>query len=689
MVKRRNQAVLLVVVALLWRVAFFSIGAQEVNLSGDEAIRSLQAISIAQPKDSYQVKIQQEPPGLFDHYPLLFMAQPYLFPVESYLSAPFTRLLPRNTFGSRLIPALMGLVTFLLSFLLLNRAFTERQGCREEDSDNSLWRNIASLLVVFPSTFVLVLQVAYPLPSYQAFMMFGMLALWLAELNRSLSWKNPLYALAAGFSAALATSNSLLALPLLAAVTVMVSVGHNWRKALVGSVSCCLGIAAGLLPYFLAKAMYPGAHAAVSGMVHWSVALKRFWEPAVTYTLPIAMGMRSPLIPGWNAFVGVIPEPYLPLFAYLWAALIVCALICSIYCFVGRLRRQKWPEVTVWDVMIGLSVGYLFLFVFSTRFSAREFRYLMPVALFFPFIVAWLISISKGGWRYLFAIIALGVVCINIGTSSSLLRAWMAKDFDGGFVDTRPAVAWLVENKVGHCYSSYMDTYTLNYFANEQVICAQPYNQRFPGWPLPYARVVDNAPNVAFVLGPGKRFSPDRFEHELHQAGVAFQLQTAGRCRIYSDFVAPPRLVGTRVDPQLINVRVSNHQEDADSLADGIFTHKWRSHGAQKKGMWIELELPEVVSLQQLKFYYNGYPHDYARSLDIFVRRLDGSWKLVKPGVGWKLETFDFVNNHPVYANRVQYIEMNGARTDAVRIEIAVPNPGRDWTIGEIEVQSL
>jgi hypothetical protein len=90
-----------------------------------------------------------------------------------------------------------------------------------------------------------------------------------------------------------------------------------------------------------------------------------------------------------------------------------------------------------------------------------------------------------------------------------------------------------------------------------------------------------------------------------------------------------------------------------------------------------------------LKFYYNAYPHDYARSIDISVRNQGGDWELVKSNVKWKLEPFDFVNNHPVYANRVQIIEMDAMRTDKVRIEIAVPNPGRDWTIGEIGVQSL
>lgn len=219
-----------------------------------------------------------------------------------------------------------------------------------------------------------------------------------------------------------------------------------------------------------------------------------------------------------------------------------------------------------------------------------------------------------------------------------------------------------------------------------QILCAQPYNERFPVWPYPYAEVVDNADKVAFVLGPGKRFSQDRLEHELRVSGVAYQKATAGPWQIYYDFTAPALESGRRIDPRLLRITAGNHPSDARTLADGILTHEWRTHEAQREGMWIELELPERISLKRLKFYYNKYPHDHARSLNIFVRRPEGIWDKAVSGMRWQLMPFDFVNNHPVYQNQVQSIEISGIETDAVRIEIDEPNPGRDWTIGEIEV---
>jgi hypothetical protein len=691
MFKQRKWLAILVIVLLLliWRGVFFAVSVHRINLSGDEAIRALQAISIAQPKDSFHVQIQQEPRGLFGHYPLLFMAQPYLFPIESYIMAPFMRWLPRSPLGARLIPMFMGLITCGLGLLFVNRAFRDVLYCGGEDTIRKFCHSGALFLIVFPTTYLLVLQVAYPLPSYQALMMFGLLALWLAEQNRTASGRNPFFALGAGFSAAIAASNSLLALPLVGGVAVIISVGRDWRKSLTGMASCLLGIGCGLTPYFLAKELYPGAHTAVSTLVNWSVALKRLFDPTIIFTLPVMLGMKNDLLPGWKTLVGIIPQRLLPYFGYLWLVFIFCALFICAYFFICKWKRNRWPEVTVWDVMIVLSVVSLLLFVFSTRFGRYEFRYLVLVGLFYPFILAWIMSISKGIWRYLLAGVAWGLVLVNIGTSLLLMRAWLDKSFDGGFTDTRPVVKWLNQKGIEYCYASYMDVYTINYFADERIVCSQPYNERFYGWPYPYGKVVDKAINVPFVLSPGQRFSQTRFESDLRKLEVNYQKTSIGACEIYNDFSVSELQSGHPLDPTTIKVTVSTHPVDADTLSDGVLTHKWRSHAGQSKGMWIELKFPDMILVKRLKFFYNDCIHDHALSLDIAARLPDGTWKIVKSGVEWAEKPFDFVNNHPVYINRIQSVEMEGVQTDTVRIEIAKPNLGRDWAIGEIEVQTL
>lgn len=102
--------------------------------------------------------------------------------------------------------------------------------------------------------------------------------------------------------------------------------------------------------------------------------------------------------------------------------------------------------------------------------------------------------------------------------------------------------------------------------------------------------------------------------------------------------------------------------------------------------MWIQLDLPRPAELECLRFYYNEYPFDYADALNILIRRKDGVWTPVATNVPIDMAAFDVVNGHPVYGWQVQDIPLTGAEADAIRIEIARPRAGRDWTIGELEV---
>jgi hypothetical protein len=46
--------------------------------------------------------------------------------------------------------------------------------------------------------------------------------------------------------------------------------------------------------------------------------------------------------------------------------------------------------------------------------------------------------------------------------------------------------------------------------SDERIICAQPVNERFPGWPIPYKDDVDQAERVALVLIELARFFDKR-----------------------------------------------------------------------------------------------------------------------------------------------------------------------------------
>lgn len=669
---------LMLLAALLWRAVFFGISVNRVHVSGDESIMALQARGMTQSADDPVFQTKQRPPGVFGRFPLLFMAQPYLFPVESYVCAPFIRFLPSTALGLRLIPAVMGLVSTLFGLLLLRR-------WREEDGVGGI--PVAALLLVFPSAYVLMLQSVYMLPSYPAFMLLGMAALWAAERNRAETGWNPGWALLTGLLAGLAGSATLLALPLAGALGVMTALGRRPRKALTGLPAFAVGLAAGLGPYLLAKAWYPGAHAAVSGTVSLQEALARLWNPALKFTLPTALGFMGTLMPDAVEMVsGVVPNALLPGVAVCWLLFMAAVSWSCVAAFVRRLVRGRWPDISVWDVLTGLSWVYVLLFVLTTRFGSHEFRYLLPVALFFPLVLGgWLRGRSKTIRRVSLWVVWLLVV-VNISTSLALARAWLSDSFNGYFTDTRPAIEYLREKGIRHAYSSYFDAYSINFLSGEQILCAQPFNERFFGWPYPYADLVDRATDVAYVLGPGRHFLWQDFERDMQAHGLTYQVQTCGLCRVYTDFRGGPERTGRPLPHSSLQVSVSHHPEDAATLADGILTHRWRSHQAQEEGMWIQVDLPGPTELARLRFYYNEYPFDHADAVHILAVDRDGGWQPVAVDVPVDIGGFDVVNGHPVYGWQVQDVPLDGVTTDRLRVEIARPRAGRDWTIGELEV---
>jgi hypothetical protein len=169
---------------------------------------------------------------------------------------------------------------------------------------------------------------------------------------------------------------------------------------------------------------------------------------------------------------------------------------------------------------------------------------------------------------------------------------------------------------------------------------------------------------------------------------VAYDVQDCGKMGVFHNFRQLDEPAPGMLLPHAgIQVAASHHPDEAHTLSDGIFTHQWRSRAAQEEGMWIELALPAETHLERIRFYYNGYPHDHANALHILSRTNgDAEWTPVITNLPWRIEGIDFRNGHPVYYNQFQEVPLDGLRAGALRIEIAEVSPGRDWTIGEIEL---
>ena len=644
-----------VLLAVVWRATLFGVSVRTVPAFDDECKIALQAKQIAH-----------------GAHPLLILASPYVFPVEAYLMAPFIHFLPRNAFGARIMALGFGLLTLIVSLLILKRW----------GSWKDTWPGIA--LVLFPSVYLLTLQIGCAMPGYPTLLLLGACTIWLALWHSEASRGLWLLAFLSGFCAGLAASETMLSLPFLLMSGLMIAVARNWSTALLSAPAYAAGTLVGLLPHFLARHRYTGAFEAVSQSVSGHTALHKILSPTLDRTLPAAFGWRAPIFPDTPDSIPWLAGCDLYIGLAILALLAILTLI-NLWSFLRRWHEERWPRVDVGLVFSGIAWINFVLFVFSLRSNSHSYRYLVPLVWSFPFLLTDIYRRSRLCGRWALGAVTVLFLLVNFTATPKALKCWSAPGFSDTLksYDLKPAFRYLEQRGINRCYSAYTDAYRITYGSDGRIICCQPFNERFRGWPVPFKEMVDAATNAAFVLSDSYHFQPSDFEKDLAAMHIVFRKTPCGHFDVYTDFGSPFPPSGTRIPPESIRITTSEYPQGAKALHDGDYVNRWRSHKTQEKGMWIEISLPSKRTVSELVLYYNGYRSDRARAMRLLV--WNGQiWTPVKEHISNQLDVFDFINNHPVYQDTKQTIRLSSVTTDRLRLEIEEAEPNHDWAIGEI-----
>ena len=650
-------ALLIGLAAVSLRIAMFGVGIQTIPAFDDECKIVLQAKQIAR-----------------GHFPLLILASPYIFPLEAYLQAPLVNFLPRNPFGARIEVFCMGFLAVLLSLLILRRW----------GSWKDTWPGI--LLILFPSGYLLMLQVGCALPGYPTLMLLAVLVIWFGQRHAEAQRWIWVPALFGGIAGGLAASDTMLALPILIVGGAMMMVARSWKTALISAPVYGVGALIGLSPHWIARCINSGAFHAVQQNVSFRDGLHKIISPTLETVLPAAFGWaptifpdhknRVPWIPGFDLYIGIILVVLLVFFSLL-----------LLRDFILRWRKERWPRVDAGMAFAGIAWMCLILFVFSSRSHSHTYRYCIPFVVSFPFLMAYAYRQSGKIGRWLLGLVTGLIMVINLAGSFAIMQRWSTPGFSDFLksYDMKPAFAYLRERGINRCYGTYADAYRITFETDEGIICSQPYNERFPGWRVPFSELVNPATNVAFMLSDAYRFQPDEFEDDLAEMEVGYRVEPCGHYRVYTDFQPRFPLPGREVPPTELTLIPCVNAKDAGRLTDGDFLTRWQSFKAQEPGFWIEVQWAAARPVSQMKLYYNQYRNDRAREMRLQAR-VNGAWKTILDHIPRKIDCFDFFNGHPVYMNEVKTLRWPAVTTDALRLEIVEPEPGRDWTMGEIKV---
>ncbi len=657
----KNVVIAVVVLAVVIRLIFLGVSLANLPATGDECISGLLAKHIAHGR-----------------FPLLFMAQPYQFPIDSYLLAPLARIMPRNAFGIRYETFLLGFLGVLGGWLILRSIGPLRE----------TWPGV--LLILFPSAYVLLIQAAYALPQHAFLGVFWSLAVWFAFLTRGRSRRTVLaLSFFTGLISGLGYSTHLLSVSVLAAAVLFLLLDGGWRGLPVRIAGTASGLVLGLIPYLAVRALYPNAYMEVVRRRSPAQALLYAWDPLIPTTLPGTMGITPICFPDLGEVKSLWPALGPP-FGFLVVGLLAVAAVLASVSFVRRTIRRKWPSLDPYDVFILASWMGLALFALSYRSRHDTYRYLLPVAWSFPFVIAFLYGKARGGIRTMVGGFAVLLAGFNVATAVMLIHVWSRPDFARTQADTpeiRSALEYLEDSGIRSAFASYWTAYRIDYLTDEAILCAQPYNERFSFWPLPYFDEVHADRDAVYVLNEIDRFRISRFERDLAEMGVTSRRTMRGDYAIYEDFRFERDGREERIPPGEFDVVTSHNPSAAAALHDGDRSTKWKSAAPQQEGMWIEIRFPGPCDVNRVSLIYHHYPYDQAGALRL-LRRSGGAWEPVLDRVPAKLDPFEFENGHPLYGERLQTLRFEPVRTDALRLEIAEcdPNPRKNWSVTEIEV---
>jgi hypothetical protein len=561
--------------ALYLRAALFIVSIEYLPPITDEAINMLMAGDIAR-----------------GNYPLLFWTQPYQFPLEAYLLSLFIDYLPPNAFGARVILASIGCLS-LLGFGLIYRYRAPIADC---------WPGL--LLVCVPSSYLLLRQAAFIIPQYTSTITCAWLLPLLFVLSRrdgaSLAW-----VFFGGVAAGIAVSTHLLLLSLVVASGVAFCASTSFRGAVRNSVAFCAGASLGLIPYLVAMRI-PNAYQKVTDTLPLMESLARLWDPVITRVLPVTLG-ATPI-----TFPDLPPIRYtnfVSWFSYIFLAVLLVVTLLRVFRLLKLVWQREWISLDVEDIFLGTTWGALLLAAvagFGTRY-----RYLLPVAWSFPFLVGYLFMATKSRWlRSVVAVVALFLVYVHTRNAFATLRAWEQPGVFhnvGRMPQIAPLLAHLEKTNTTHCYGAWWLVYRIPYESGGKITCSQSYNERFPGWTLtPLLEQVDRHANTPYVLqrnGEGV-FKPAVFEELLNQHHLEANREIVGAFAIYRDIRSKSGKAMVRHEPT-ISVRVGAAQTSSFEVADGLIDTRAPIPWSSNDGT-VEMTFSSPIPVEQVRLYTLG-----------------------------------------------------------------------------------
>ncbi len=187
-----------------------------------------------------------------------------------------------------------------------------------------------------------------------------------------------------------------------------------------------------------------------------------------------------------------------------------------------------------------------------------------------------------------------------------MMMLWSDKEhgvFDFAYTyDLQPVIDYMQDQEVTHCYASFWIAYRITFATNEDIICAQPYNERFHGWPLLFKDVVDKVKDTPVIMMESDRseLSAYRYKEHLFSSYIYSDECQIGPYLLFENFKHKKYKNSKKLTvlSDSFRVSVSNEKKVLLELSDHDPSTRWISDSNQKKGMGLTVSLDEAYPVE-------------------------------------------------------------------------------------------
>ncbi len=574
-------------------------------------------------------------------FPFFFYAQDYCGSIEAYLVSTIFYFFAASRFTLDLTICLESLFFILFIYYLARFIFD-----KETALLSSLYTALASNYLIFHSVLARAAYIETPIIGVLLFI-FSQKILYRDETQG----RNFLFL---GFLCGLGIWTHFLVVFYLTPIFLLFFIKDKWFWGRWTTLFFLLGLMLGGLPLWVHNINHPLVtwhylFDTSGGDESFLTSLKDF----SLYRFPEILGLKN----------NDTEKYYIPYFSFL---LYIIYLISFLFLLLSR--RKNFLSLIKLKIgqSSGLDLLLLFLFLFPVIFSLSGFasnhtsRYLQPLFSVLPILLAVfarrLYSFSTVS-AFLLVLLTLFSNIYGTVTTVPLINKIQVNQFREARKNEQELFKFLKERNIRRVYCpDYWVSVRLTFDSREEIIFAQPGDDRYPA----YTDWIDRDPKAAFLFARDNK----NFENTLINIGGTYQKSQVFGYSIYHNFSPPPFLF-IELEPTKWKAVTNSNLEGTINIFDRDLNTRWSSNKPQEPGLFLQIDLGQIVPDLGRITLLSGKQEDTPRGLQVEISQDGRKWQTVREVHGiW--EDLFWSGPHPFY------------RPGIGRVDITFsPQPGR------------